>query len=263
MLATDTENSAFENWTGLDSETLLQSSASVTNSSPCSIQARTPTPYAPEIRYHSPYTLKRTVSMVRRPVTRFEVEELPLSNVVSAFELGGKVNLKKIAMAARNVEYNPRRFSACIMRIRNPNATAMIFGSGKVVVTGSKSETTAKLAARRVGRNVQKILGDTSFFNFRICNMVGHVDVKFPIHLEEMLNQLTQEARDNQRPCEVDYHSDIFPGMFFRMIRPKVVVLIFASGKVIITGAKRRTEIQEAFNNIYPLLKRFQFKKCY
>jgi transcription initiation factor TFIID TATA-box-binding protein len=42
------------------------------------------------------------------------------------------------------------------------------------------------------------------------------------------------------------------------MLKPKVVLLIFVSGKVVITGAKLRSEINEAFENIYPILKAFK-----
>ena len=53
-------------------------------------------------------------------------------------------NLQKIAMACRNAEYNPNRFPAVIMRLREPTkSTAMIFKSGKMVLTGARSETIA------------------------------------------------------------------------------------------------------------------------
>ena len=41
-----------------------------------------------------------------------------------------KLDLKKIALHARNAEYNPKRFAAVIMRIREPRTTALIFSSG-------------------------------------------------------------------------------------------------------------------------------------
>lgn len=71
-------------------------------------------------------------------------------NVVATVNLDCKLDLKEIALRARNAEYNPKRFAAVIMRIREPKSTALIFSSGKMVVTGSKSETDAKLAARKV-----------------------------------------------------------------------------------------------------------------
>ena len=63
-----------------------------------------------------------------------------LQNIVSTVNLGCKLDLKSIAMRARNAEYNPRRFAAVILRIRDPKTTALVFHSGKMVVTGAKSE---------------------------------------------------------------------------------------------------------------------------
>lgn len=38
------------------------------------------------------------------------------------------------------------------------------------------------------------------------------------------------------------------------MMKPKVVLLIFVSGKLVLTGAKVRGEIYQAFELIYPML---------
>ena len=55
-----------------------------------------------------------------------------LQNVVATCYLGRKLDLKHIAMHARNAEYNPKRFAAVIMRIREPKTTALVFSSGGV-----------------------------------------------------------------------------------------------------------------------------------
>lgn len=78
-------------------------------------------------------------------------------NIVSTVNLGCKLDLKKIALHARNAEYNPKRFAAVIMRIREPRTTALIFSSGKMVCTGAKSEEDSRLAARKYARIIQKL----------------------------------------------------------------------------------------------------------
>lgn len=85
-----------------------------------------------------------------------------LQNIVSTVNLGCKLDLKKIALHARNAEYNPKRFAAVIMRIREPRTTALIFSSGKMVCTGAKSEEQSRLAARKYARIVQKLGFDVS-----------------------------------------------------------------------------------------------------
>jgi len=76
-------------------------------------------------------------------------EEPRVQNVVATVELGTVLDLKDITLRARNAEYNPKRFAAVIMRIRQPKTTALIFSSGRMVVTGAKDENQARLAARK------------------------------------------------------------------------------------------------------------------
>uniref|UniRef100_A0A1A8MJ77 TATA box binding protein n=4 Tax=Nothobranchius TaxID=28779 RepID=A0A1A8MJ77_9TELE len=172
-----------------------------------------------------------------------------LQNIVSTVNLGCKLDLKTIALRARNAEYNPKRFAAVIMRIREPRTTALIFSSGKMVCTGAKSEEQSRLAARKYARVVQKLGFPAKFLDFKIQNMVGSCDVKFPIRLEGLV--LTHQQFSSYEP-------ELFPGLIYRMIKPRIVLLIFVSGKVVLTGAKVRSEIYEAFENIYPILKGFR-----
>lgn len=78
-------------------------------------------------------------------------------NVVATVNLVTELNLMKINFCTRNTEYNPSRFKGLVMRIREPKTTALIFKSGKVVVTGAKSEEAALLAARKYARIIQKL----------------------------------------------------------------------------------------------------------
>ncbi|XP_034218620.1 TATA-box-binding protein isoform X2 [Prunus dulcis] len=141
-----------------------------------------------------------------------------LQNIVSTVNLDCKLDLKAIALQARNAEYNPKRFAAVIMRIREPKTTALIFASGKMVCTGAKSEQQSKLAARKYARIIQKL---------------GF-------------------------PAQFKYEPELFPGLIYRMKQPKIVLLIFVSGKIVLTGAKVRGETYEAFENIYPVLTEFR-----
>ncbi|XP_065883449.1 uncharacterized protein [Dysidea avara] len=172
-----------------------------------------------------------------------------LQNIVSTVNLNCQLDLKKIALHARNAEYNPKRFAAVIMRIRDPRTTALIFSSGKMVCTGAKSEDFSRLAARKYARVIQKLGFPAKFTEFKIQNMVGSCDVKFPIRLEGLVVQ-------HQQFCS--YEPELFPGLIYRMVKPRIVLLIFVSGKVVLTGAKERGEIYEAFENIYPILKNFK-----
>jgi transcription initiation factor TFIID TATA-box-binding protein len=150
-----------------------------------------------------------------------------LQNLVSTVNLGTTLDLKKIALYARNAEYNPKRFAAVIMRIRSPRTTALIFSSGKMVCTGAKSEDDSRLAARKYARIIQKLDFPAKFVDFKIQNIVGSIDVGFSIRLETFHTCHGQFCT---------YEPELFPGLIYRLLEPKVVLLIFVSGKVVITG---------------------------
>ena len=160
--------------------------------------------------------------------------------------------MKDIALSARNAEYNPRRFAAVVMRLRNPKTTALIFQSGKMVCTGAKTEEASRIAARKYARIIQKLGYAVSFTEFKIQNIVGSVDVRFAIDLEQISN-------DHSAFCT--YEAEIFPGLVYRMYDPKIVILIFVSGKLVLTGAKCKAAIDTAFQKIYPLLEQSKKKQ--
>lgn len=100
------------------------------------------------------------------------------------------------------------------MRIREPKTTALIFASGKMVVTGAKSEDDSRLASRKYARIVQKLGFDAKFSEFKIQNIVGSCDVKFPIRLEGLayshgqFSSYEPEVRVSSLlayPCEIHY----------------------------------------------------------
>ncbi|ORY93941.1 TBP-domain-containing protein [Syncephalastrum racemosum] len=135
------------------------------------------------------------------------------------------------------------------MRIREPKTTALIFASGKMVVTGAKSEDDSKLAARKYARIIQKLGFQSKFTDFKIQNIVGSCDVRFPIRLEGLAYSHGHFS---------SYEPELFPGLIYRMVKPKIVLLIFVSGKIVLTGAKVREEIYQAFQHIYPVLLEFR-----
>ncbi|CDW73284.1 tata box binding protein [Stylonychia lemnae] len=174
-----------------------------------------------------------------------------LQNIVATCNFGCKLDLRKIAINARNCEYNPKRFAAAIMRIREPKTTALIFQSGKMVCTGAKSEEISKNACKMYAKAVKKIGFDVKLHEFKIQNVVASHDCGFPISLESISHEHDKFST---------YEPELFPGLIYRMQSPKLVMLIFASGKIVFTGAKTREQIKEAYQNIDPVLRKFKKK---
>jgi len=62
---------------------------------------------------------------------------------------------------------------------------------------------------------------------------------------------LEQAARTLPRSM---YEPEQFPGLIHRMLDPKTVILIFASGKLVCTGAKKESDVYRSVHNLHALL---------
>ena len=166
-----------------------------------------------------------------------------LQNVVATFNLGvDHLDLRAIALEKPFVEYNPQKFAAATIRIRNPRTTALAFASGNMVCTGAKTEIEARIAGRKYVRLLQKHGIPVSFRNFRIQNIVASSEIPHTLKLLEL--------SQTYGPY-VSYEPDLFPGLVFRTTEPKLVFLLFRSGKIVITGAKNRSEIESTFSSLF------------
>jgi transcription initiation factor TFIID TATA-box-binding protein len=186
-------------------------------------------------------------TIVIKPVDSVDIPQI--QNVVSTVDLCVALKLDDIIAKVRNAEYNPSRFAAIIMRIKDPKTTALIFSTGKIVCTGGKSEEESRLAARKYAKIIFKLgYKDIQFKDSKIQNIVGSIDVGFKIKLESLIAK-------HMLFCS--YEPELFPGLIYRMIQPKVVFLIFFSGRIVLTGAKSKEDINVGFLQILPILKEF------
>ena len=173
---------------------------------------------------------------------------IKIENIVSTADLGCRLNLREIALRAKNVDYNPKRFSAVIMRIKEPKATALIFSSGKIVTLGTKNEEQSRTACRKFAKIIKSQDYPVSLKDFKIQNIVGSANSEFKISLIK-LHLCFIKYINCKKENSVFYEPELFPGLIYRMIEPKIVLLIFTSGKIVLTGAKARDDIYNGFIN--------------
>ncbi|KAK3708812.1 hypothetical protein LTR37_011333 [Vermiconidia calcicola] len=168
-----------------------------------------------------------------------------ISNVVSGCNLNSRFDLKNIALHGRNAIYNPKRFPAVVLRIREPKSTALIFEGGKMQVLGTKSIDDAKLASRKFARILQKMGYNVRLEDFIVQNMVGSADTRMVIGLEGLCTAHYPYTK---------YEPELFPGLVYTMLSPKMTVLVFAKGKLVFLGAKRKEDLEQALQSLYPVL---------
>lgn len=207
-------------------------------------------PISPEVA-----SLKKNPKKKKKKKEQIDIDALPqpksiasaprpkLQNVVSTFSLGMKnLDLRHIAMFDKVLEFNPQCFAAATLRIKYPRTTALTFASGNVVCTGARNEHESRYAARKYCRVFQALGLKVCFNKFKIQNIVASVDVGFTIKLHELAIDYGVWA---------NYEPDLFPGLILRSISPKLVYLIFRSGKIVITGAKTKEQIESTYYKLY------------
>jgi len=172
-----------------------------------------------------------------------------VNNIVATVELNTRLSLKCLSDRMLNCEYNPRRFSALVVRSKHPKTTALIFASGKLVITGSRTLNDLEQSVRMHVRAIRKAAYPAcKVERMTVHNMVASCNIDAPLRLEALCLGLGGSSGG----AELD--AEIFPGLIFRLQQPSVTMLIFVNGKIVITGASSQDVIIAAFEKIFPVL---------
>ena len=174
--------------------------------------------------------------------------QVKINNVVATVDLQCKIKLNEAASRMPSdvqVRYIPEQFPGAVVKINKPRVTILMFSSGKLVVTGAKSVVMIRKAVevisellREAGHNVEHEVTIT------VQNFVASGTLGKPINLE--LAALLLE--------HTMYEPEQFPGLIYRMQEPKAVLLLFRTGKLVCTGARKEEDVYQSIQKIYSIL---------
>jgi len=177
-------------------------------------------------------------------VSKSEVN-VKIENVVASGELKNRIDLSAVVHAFPEAEYRPRQFPGVIFRLKRPRTAFLIFESGKIVCVGASSEEEAREALRKLVRKLRNggilILGKPEI---EIKNVVASASLGGPVDLL----QLYESTRDMRG--RIMYEPEQFPGLIYRMDRPKAVFLIYSNGKVVCVGARKEEDVHHAVSKL-------------
>ena len=175
----------------------------------------------------------------------FTTPIIEIVNVVASATIDQKLDLNKIQEKFPDVEYHPDVFPGAVFRLRNPKTATLLFSTGKMVCTGSRSEEIAVKAVnivvnklRKEGIKIKKNAVVT------VQNIVSSINLGGRVSIEKVARTLPRSM----------YEPEQFPGVIHRMLDPKVVILIFASGKLVCTGGKTEKDVYRSVNQLHSLL---------
>jgi transcription initiation factor TFIID TATA-box-binding protein len=173
---------------------------------------------------------------------------IKIENIVASTYLGGTLDLEAIALALEGAEYEPKQFPGLIYRLKEPKTAALLFTSGKVVCTGAKNLEQVKTAISNVVRLIEAAgMAIKVEPKIEVQNIVASGDLGARINLNAIAISLGLER--------VEYEPEQFPGLVYRLDAPKVVVLLFGSGKLVCTGARKPEDAEAAVDKITEELK--------
>ena len=173
---------------------------------------------------------------------------LTVQNVVATGDVGPRLPLLTISQRLTNAVYNPSKFKAVILRLRSPRTTVLLFASGKIVITGAKTEMDSLAAGRLTARRLRRLGLPAKLSNHTVQMMAASFNLGRRIRIEEF--HAEHRARSRLEP-------EIFAGLIYKM--GKTTALVFHTGKGIITGAKKRSDLMNDFDILSTELNSFTF----
>jgi transcription initiation factor TFIID TATA-box-binding protein len=108
-------------------------------------------------------------------------------NIVATVELNTRLSLKSLSDRMRNCEYNPKRFSALVVRMKDPKTTALLFASGKMVITGARNLEALEQGVRMHVRAIRKAEHSAiKIERVTVHNIVASCNIDAPLRLEAL-----------------------------------------------------------------------------
>ena len=169
--------------------------------------------------------------------------EVIVENIVASTAFADKLDLDVIAQSLEEAEYEPEQFPGLVYRLDDPKTATLLFRSGKANCTGAKNVEDVRKTVDVIADKLKK-LGVDVYKDPKIViqNIVAISDLETELNLNEVAMGLGLE--------NVEYEPEQFPGLVYRIKEPKVAMLLFGSGKIVCTGARKTEDVSLAVQKL-------------
>src|SRR3990167_4298967 len=167
--------------------------------------------------------------------------DLKIQNIVATTSLGKPVSLTKLARTHSNTEYNPEQFPGLVLRVKEPKSAVLVFSSGNLVCTGTKSVAQVKQVIDAVIKQIAKIgVKITNKPKITVQNIVASGSIDLNLNLNVLALQLEN----------TEYEPEQFPGLVYKLTEPTATFLLFSNGKLVCTGTKNKQQLEESMRQL-------------
>jgi len=176
-------------------------------------------------------------------------DSLKIQNIVATTSLGKDVPLTKLAKTLPNTEYNPEQFPGLVLRVKTPKSAVLVFSSGNLDCTGTKSIAQVKEVIQEVIKQVKKVgVKVTITPKITVQNIVASGNININLNL----NFLALELENTE------YEPEQFPGLVYKLVEPNATFLLFSNGKLVCTGTKNREQLEDSMNQLHKKIREVQ-----
>ncbi|MFO7678298.1 MAG: TATA-box-binding protein [Thermoplasmatota archaeon] len=169
--------------------------------------------------------------------------EVKVENIVASTIFADKLDLDVIATSLEEAEYEPEQFPGLVYRLSNPKTATLLFRSGKANCTGAKTIEDVRKTVDIISDKLKKLsVKVNKNLDIVVQNMVATADLGGELNLDEVAIAFGLE--------NVEYEPEQFPGLVYRVRDPKVVMLLFGSGKIVCTGGRNTEDVSLAVQNL-------------
>jgi len=180
--------------------------------------------------------VKFNKTMVKKSGSTYKIQ-----NIVATASLGKPVPLTKLARTQPNTEYNPETFPGLVLRVKEPKSAVLVFSSGNLVCTGTKSTTQVRQVIDAVIKQLKKInVNITGQPKITVQNIVASGTIELKLNL----NFLALEMENTE------YEPEQFPGLVYKLIEPNATFLLFSNGKLVCTGTKNKKQLEDSMKQL-------------
>lgn len=166
---------------------------------------------------------------------------LQIQNIVATTSLNKPIQLTRLAKTQLNTEYNPEQFPGLVLRIKNPKSAVLVFSSGNLVCTGTKSIAQVRKVIDAVIKILRRInVKVTEKPKINVQNIVASGSIDLNLNL----NYLALELENTE------YEPEQFPGLVYKLSNPEATFLLFSNGKLVCTGTKNKEQLEDSMKQL-------------
>ena len=176
---------------------------------------------------------------------------LKIENIVASGRVAEALDIEYLSGALDGCVLNKKKFPGAVYHMKKPEIALLLFSSGKIVMTGISNRDEFQEGLSSIVSQLQEHGIETlASPDFVISNMVCSYYSGDFINLNKVVLTLSHES--------VEYEPEQFPGLVYRIDNPKVVALLFSSGKFILTGAKNLDDVKLSINYLTERLRQIR-----